>query len=187
MTNTICESLLAWGEGRPLPAINTTEPVFSSAIVKQDTMGWESMIDGFMTCERAVMQSDFMKQNNIQKSPLLWMAKVQNRVWMIAWKMWEQRNETLHSTGNLGQEHEHRSLNQAITRLWTRQNIPEEELTRNLFRGSMEQKLKDSINNKRLWLSSVWSLQKHLSDNEVRGNHRGGETLAFFEKWKARI
>ena len=158
MTNAICESLLAWGEERPLPAINTMEPIFSSAIVKQDTLGWESMIDGFITREWTLMQSNFMKQNNIQKSPLLWMAKVQNRVWMIAWKMWEQRNETLHSTGNLGQEHEHRSLNQAITRLWTRQNIPEEELTRNLFRGSMEQKLRDSLNNKRLWLSSVWSL-----------------------------
>ena len=132
------------------------------------------------------IQGDFMKKTNDQRSPLLWMTKLQRRVWEIPWKLWHHRNNILHGDGNSVHIQEKRNVDIAILREWNVGDYNIDARFHNLFRGNLQDRLKDSNEAKRLWLASVWSA-RNIADNADEGrDSRESTSLMFFDKWKAR-
>ena len=186
LTTLICGSLKSWRNDRPLPSTNTSEYLINEAIYKQDAIGWRSFLDGFIVTEWREIQKQFMERNNELKSPLLWMTKFQRRVWEIPWKLWGHRNQTLHGDGNLIHIQEKRNIDLAIIREWSIGNLNIDARFCNLFIGSIQDRLKDSNEAKRLWLTSVWSARDMVTDADRGRDSEELSSLLFYDKWKAR-
>merc|ERR1711884_887490 len=124
------------------PPIDTPDPLLRDAIYKQDSVGWKSFLDGFLTKEWRSLQTAYMLSCKDRRSPLLWMSKFQRRVWEIPWKLWNHRNEILHGNGNQLHKQEERNINFAIVREWNLgiQNLGPQ--FHSLFQGSISDRLK---------------------------------------------
>ena len=186
LTNTICGSLKSWRNHRPLPSVNTSEYLINEAIYKQDSIGWRSFIDGFIVKEWRDIQRNFMERNDSQRSPMLWMTKFQRRIWEIPWKLWGHRNQILHGDGSLVHVQEKRNVDFAILREWDIGNHNVDARFHNLFSGSLQDRLNDSNEAKRLWLASVWGAKNIADDADEGRDFRESTSLMFFDKWRAR-
>ena len=100
MKEVICLSLQAWHNGTPLPPVYTNNPQLLSAIRQQDSLTWYSFLCGFYSRNWRAVQRDHLLHIRSSKSSLLWMSKLQRRIWEIPWKLWEHRNNQLHNDGS---------------------------------------------------------------------------------------
>jgi hypothetical protein len=108
-------------------------------------------------------QSQHLSQLNSQKSSILWISRVQRKIWHIAWDLWEHRNNYLHNQGTTIHAYEMSALNSETQHEWQTgldQLLPSYQY---LFDGTIIKPLSDSINQKLMWLLSIWAAR----DNEI--------------------
>ena len=131
-------------------------------------------------------QAEHMKAIRMRRCPLLWMARLQRKIWEIAWTMWEHRNNTLHNDGTTFHQHEMRAVDSAIVTEWTNglDGLPPQHYSF-LFTGSLQLRLSENIHQKQMWLCTVWSARDRQMTNNTR--QQNDVALAFFEQWKARV
>ena len=185
LTKLIYDSLRSWRDSTPLPSFNTSDITLNQAILKQDAIGWQSFLDGFMVREWRIIQSQFMTEKQDPRSPTLWMTKLQRRIWEIPWLLWEQRNNILHGDNNSDHIQEKRDTDLAIIKEW---DIGIQNLSRHfhsLFRGRINDRLQDSMEYKRLWLISVWSARNFEFQRAGTLPTKDSTPLIFYDKWKA--
>ena len=185
LCHIICSSLQSWRNGKPLPSIDNPNPLLRDAIYKQDSIGWKSFLDGFIVREWRSLQETHMRTNKDHRSSLLWMSKFQRRIWEIPWKLWNHRNETLHGDGNQIHKQEDRNINFAIIKEWNLgiQDLGPQFL--NLFRGRINDRLKDTSEYEKLWLANVWSARDYTNGPQNAHSTDDRESLLFYDKWKA--
>lgn len=87
----ISSNLLLWYTGD-----DTSEQ--HSACPLQDSIGWNYVIEGWISVEWRLRQSQYFKANNKRNSVRRWVSALIIKIWEIAWDLWEHRN---------GIEHEH--------------------------------------------------------------------------------
>ena len=116
-----------------------------------------------------------------RRSPDLWIAKLQHKIWQIVWTMWEHRNIHLHSDNYPIHQFELAELNSTIITELIKgpTNLPRRY--HRLFKGSIQERLKDNIHQKRQWLTSVWSARE-LITNESTNDYI--TSRVFYERWK---
>ena len=160
-----------------------------SAINNQRHLGWRNLVDGFWDTSWRKIQEQHMRDINSQKSALLWLCKVQRRIWKIAWAMWEDRNEQLHSNSSIHPE-DKRNINKEIIYEW---KMGQDKLSSHysgLFQGTLERKLKSSSANKRNWLFNVWSAREKVDEAYLvkNENTQPATSLRFnYIRWKKRL
>ena len=182
LRESIIKHLSAWHDNRQPTAETYNNTSINQAVHNQNQIGWQSFIEGFLAKEWTLCQKEHMRKS--KKSPTLWMAKLQNKIWQIAWTMWEHRNKHLHEKN----EHEHitslEALNEQI-RIEMEKGL--ETLPRRysrLFKTSLQVRLKDSTEHKRQWLTSVWAARDRIHQDEGQG--RDAEVRIFYDRWKKR-
>ena len=114
-------------------------------------------------------QAEHMKAIRMRRCPLLWMARLQRKIWEIAWTMWEHRNNTLHNDGTTFHQHEMRAVDSAIVTEWTNglDGLPPQHYSF-LFTGSLQLRLSENIHQKQMWLCTVWSARDRQMTNNTR-------------------
>ena len=185
LTNLIYSSLRSWRDSTPLPSFFTSDITLSQAILKQDAIGWKSFVDGFLVKEWRIIQHRFMKSKRDPRSSILWMIRLQKRIWEIPWLLWEHRNNILHGETNSDHIQNKRDTDLAIIKEW---NIGTQNLSRQfhtLFRGEINERLQDSPEYKRLWLMSVWSARSYETQRSGTRSTRDSSPLRFYDGWKA--
>ena len=116
-------------------------------ISQQSGLGWGHMSHGIISKQCASLQAEHLEGLHSKLSPIKWMAIFQRRIWRIVWLMWEDRNNTLHTTHSTTEELTY--INQII----------HTELTR----GSdvqLDRLLQKDTSIKQQWISSVWSTRE---------------------------
>ena len=98
MAQTIKDHLLAWKYGLAFPQELPMHQILQQAIRAQHRIGWKSFIEGFWSTHWRECQETYLAEINSHKSAILWLSKTQQKIWLIAWHMWEHRNEALHKT-----------------------------------------------------------------------------------------
>jgi hypothetical protein len=88
---------------------------------------------------------------------------VQQRIWLIAWNMWEHRNNYLHNDGRTIHSFDTKALNEEIKEEWTLGLDQLDPSYSHLFNGHLNERIEDTTSNKLMWVSSVWSAQ----DNDI--------------------
>ena len=105
----ICLSLCTWHNSSPLPPIQSNNPLIMTAITQQDNLSWYSFLCGFPA----------KGWRNVQhEHPLLWMSKLQRRIWEIPWALWEHRNYHLHNDGSSIHRTDNQIIISEIIREW---------------------------------------------------------------------
>jgi hypothetical protein len=98
-----------------------------------------------------------------KKSSLLWISRVQRRIWLIAWNMWMHRNTLLHNNGKTIDSFEMPALDEEIQQEWDTGLDQLAVQHGYLFQGQVQHCLDDMVHHKLMWISSVWSAR----DNDI--------------------
>jgi hypothetical protein len=167
-TNIICDSLDSWRYSRPLPSIQTSDPTFRHAIQEQDALGWDNMIRGHTSTAWATLFQEAINFTNHRTTGILWMAKVQRKIWEIAWAMWEHRNKQLHVDGQSVHFLDKIAMTAAIHIEWDRGPDGLPPHYNGLFVHHNRPPWSRSLQHQQQWLASVW----HARDNH---NQQTGE------------
>ena len=110
MITAIISNLQARRAEAPYPFHNFASRTLQKAIRHQDQIGWFNFIEGFLSRKWRELLETHFEQINSKKSPLLWMSRLQQKLWGIMKAMWKDRNDTLHGDGNAVHRHEMRDL-----------------------------------------------------------------------------
>ena len=178
LAHAITTSLNNWHSGSDNTS-QTYSPSLQAAVRQQNNIGWQSFIEGFWSVKWEEHQQLYLTSIKSQRSSRLWISKAQRRIWLIAWKLWEQRNNVLHSNGSIHQ-YEIELLQQEIQKEWDNQHSLTHQY-RNLFRGTLQQKLETSIQQQKRWIVNVWAAQEKLGT--IRED-RDENILNIFDRWK---
>ena len=182
MAQVIVQYLNAWHHNQQytLPLANIP-PILQDAITDQSSIGWTSFIEGFWSKHWRRYQQQHLAQIRSKRSALLWISKLQRKIWHIAWELWTHRNNRLHSQGATIHQYDTMLINQEIEKEWMHQgNLPQKY--NNLFRGTLQEKLQSDIHQKRRWLANIWIAQEaHLLARDNRNEHISKQ----FERWKS--
>ena len=182
----ICDSLKAWRnrERLPYPTQDTAQIVID-AMVEQDSIGWYNMTNGFISKKWRIIQRAHLRDIGSMKSPELWTARLQRRIWEIAWKMWQHRNDFLHSDGRTIHFQESAAINQEIRNEYnsTGNGIPASY--QYLFQGNIDHLLLQPIAARQEWLRNVWAARDHHSPMLV--GPRNAIAEAFYLRWKKNL
>jgi len=81
--------LNAWRNNEPH---STTSPVAQA----QTTIGWDALLDGWLSLEWQATQSAYWQQWKRRKSSKRWTSELIKKLLNVSWDMWEHRNAALH-------------------------------------------------------------------------------------------
>jgi hypothetical protein len=158
IVQAIISSLRAWQACQPYEVIpQEYKNIVSLAITSQSHLGWDMLFFGVWDQHWCEAQQLYLSTINSTKSATLWLAKVQRKLWLIAWTMWEHRNKIYHDV--------HKSITPnkrivAITEMIITEsqiglNTLSQSLSHLFVVGDTQTKLAWSIDMQVQWLTSV--------------------------------
>ena len=115
------------------------------------------------------------------------MSKVQRKIWHIAWDMWNHRNSILHNEGKSIHKKELEALNSAIISELRRGKETLPAIHHQLFNCNIKERLRDTFQFKRLWLSSVWSARDAKNGIKIEKKKRDPIAMDFYIRWRKRL
>jgi hypothetical protein len=183
LVSIVCTNLINWQLMRQITPIPPSEDTLHLAYTQQQRIGWLNFIQGFVSRQWRNCQAEYFTQIKSRKSAVLWMSRVQQRIWSIVWDMWKHRNELLHGAGDRIHITSLQDIDADIRSEWERglDTLPLPYAS--LFSGSINRSLKLSFQDKQQWLTSVWSAQ----DTHNRGIQIYDRTSNIhYNKWRAK-
>jgi hypothetical protein len=96
----LCAKLLAWQCGSTEPIPVATVDGLQDVVQKQDAIGWQSLLEGRPALGWSLLQDRYLQKINSRRSGLRWLIALIQKLWDIAWDMWDNRNKVLHDTEN---------------------------------------------------------------------------------------
>jgi hypothetical protein len=186
MMEIICSSLRTWRDGTQLPFPRTEVPqIVIEAMIEQDGIGWYNFTNGFISKKWRMIQRAHLKELRSRKSPDLWIARFQRRLWDIAWTLWQHRNEFLHNDGRTIHYQESAAITREIRKEYVMAGNGLPPSYQHLFQGDIEELVNQPIHMKQEWLKSIWVARDHYSSGSLQPRDEIAE--AFYLRWKKNI
>jgi hypothetical protein len=91
----IIEYLDSWRYDRP-PNLRTVQGWIEPAIAHQSELGWRNLLEGIPSQQWQEIQRVYFSRIGSARSPKRWTIALIQKMWDIAWNMWEHRNGILH-------------------------------------------------------------------------------------------
>ncbi len=89
---SLISGLQTWRNGDPpLSTANST------LLQAQDIVGWDGILEGCFSLAWGNAQQQYWVRKDSQRKGHTWMVKTIRRVWLIAWELWQHRNEIEHA------------------------------------------------------------------------------------------
>jgi hypothetical protein len=126
-----------------------------TAIKEQNKIGWDHFMLGRISQQWKTIQGQFYKRLNLKKTGGTWACELIKEIWRIHWTIWNQRNETLHATGNhnvLGTKEYEKEIKKEIQEGYAFLLPNEKYLLKGITMGTVR---KWSANKKDKWLRTV--------------------------------
>ena len=183
MQETIIRKISEWRDSTPVNAIpSIMNNHLRQAILDQNSIGWQNLLNGFISNQWRVIQRLHLLEIGSRKSAELWISRFQKRIWMIPWALWQHRNEFLHNDGTTIHFQDTVAINNEIRIEYEirGRDLPVSYL--HLFQTPVESLLRQSIFSRKEWLTSVWVARDHHSPEH--GRSRNPVALAFYDKWR---
>ena len=150
----IVSYLNSWHHNSPVLDTSALPQTLQDALRQQAEIGWEYFIEGFWSLEWRTYLQEYFDSIRSKQSSILWCSRLQRKIWLIAWALWKQRNDMLHTHGQTIHQYDSSLLNDEIRDEWnTARNLPQQY--HHLFQGTLEAQLEGSIHHKRQWLTSI--------------------------------
>ncbi len=157
----IMSQLACWTQDEPIP--EHTEQSFAE---EQQRIGWDRMMDRWLSQKWRDHQDKIWKHAKSRKSSLRWTAALIQKLWDVAWDMWQHRNKELHAGTESQQQILHSLTNDKIKALYDggAQQLPRDVLK--FLRQPMETILQYSLASKQMWLEAVQIAQERRQRHE---------------------
>ena len=156
MVEVLCLSLTSWRNNTPYAVIQSHyEEQLQKAINDQHILGWGQLFYGIWSTFWIRLQQQHFQSLGSKKSAETWIATVQQKLWLLAFNMWDHRNKVLHNTRHSIFPHEMAAIDSEITQEMQvgSDNLPQSQ--RYLFLGTAQEKLRWNISMKIQWLISI--------------------------------
>ena len=184
IAHIIIENLRAWQSHRPSVLYNGSLPHLSDAQQSQSSIGWETVLRGFISTKWSATQNLHFQHLQSKKTGKRWVTELIKKLWQVSWDMWRFRNGILHHQSNATPtnftflltssilseiNHGHRLLPISCSYLFAK---PAAEL------------LRSTVNSKKLWLATVWAARDFYSPADTICQNRNKEVSAYVESWR---
>jgi len=153
---------------------------FNPLEVAQTKIGWDRLLDGWLSQYWRNQQEQRWSQVQSRKSSKRWTSALIQKLWDISWDMWEHRNNELHSGGVEQQQILHSAVDDQIQQAYDggAQQLPRDAL--HLLNTPKETVLHYPLESKHLWLASVHAAQQRRQVHEY-GRYHGEQR--FMQAW----
>jgi len=125
----------------------------------QQRIGWDRMMDGWLTRGWRDHQEKIWKYAKSRKSSLRWTSSLIQKLWDVLWDMWDHRNKELYAGTEIQQQITHLLVNNQIKALYAggAQQLPRDALK--FLRQPVETILQYPLASKQIWLDAVQTTQ----------------------------
>ena len=139
----------------PAPDSSDRNPA-ARAVHQQNQIGWQGLFLGRMAEQWEAMQGEYWTKRKRRKSSKKWAATLSRRIWEIPWKLWADRNDTLHKQ----EEGEHHRLQSEVVDRYIREAFRQGKnglplLEQAMFRRGLKSVLNQPIATKEAWMRSI--------------------------------
>ena len=174
MGDVITQNLTAWWQNSmflPLP----NDAALRKAILHQDSLGWRSFLNGFISTKwRQTIEMRFKETNSKKSRTLWWVSRFVRKIWDLQRQLWNNRNEALvHGEGNTIHVEEITAINAEVISQWTEGSSHLPMRYHHLFKGKFRLLYQSDYHRKQQWLTSVWLVckRKALSTPSCMKHH----------------
>jgi hypothetical protein len=183
MIQIICSILRNW---QLLKNALTPQPMERTLILayhQQKQIGWFNFIQGFFSMQWRICQAEYLTRIKSKKSAILWMSRLQQRLYLAIWEMWNHRNQLLHGVGDRVHSSTLATIDTDVHSEWKRgmDNLPLRYA--HLFSGTVEKSLQLTPQDKKRWLTSVWAARDKLNGGIQLWDRTSNID---YDKWKAK-
>jgi hypothetical protein len=95
MSNAIIEHLAGWRNDVPV-GTRISQEWIQQAFAGQSMLGWRNLLEGFIHISWRQIQQKYFARIGSARSPKRWTVALIQKLWDIAWDMWEHQNGILH-------------------------------------------------------------------------------------------
>jgi len=148
LTEELIKGLMAWRSG-------LTAPGSTTASQQQGILGWDVVLDGWLSIEWRAQQETYWSSWRRRKSSKRWVSELIKKLWNVSWDMWDHQNGILHSSTITREDILDSHINEQLTSLYNygMQEIPRDAFT--FFQANLEDLLQQNRNYKKKWIASV--------------------------------
>ena len=152
ITHTIISRLRSWRNSSEPETFTGISLTVQSLVTKQDAIGWEAAFRGCWSKGWAKAQERYFLSTNSKRTGERWLAALINKLWLVAWDMWEHRNGILHDReqGQLAQSYR-RQIQQEYSKGF--RGLPPD--LRRVTRIPMAQVLQKPLRQQEIWLGRI--------------------------------
>ena len=188
LSDIIIFNLNSWKYSIQRPNYLPSNIHLQRAILQQDSIGWDNFIKGFWSKSWRMAQEEEFKIQGSTKSALNLISKLQRKIWMIAWALWTNRNDYLHKKCHSTHTSDRPKIDEEVIKEWEAGSAELDNTTKQLFNGTLQDKMKMTYHSKRLWLSSIWLAKEAINPNYLSTTTTSpNNSIRFkYERWKAK-
>jgi len=175
--HAIMTYLEQWANDSPTPG--HSDETFTE---EQRRIGWDRMLDGWLTRGWRDHQEKIWKNAKSRKSCLRWAAALIQKLWDVSWDMWDHRNKELYAGSEIQQQITHSLVDDRIKALYAggAQQLPRDALK--FLRQPLATVLQYPLASKQIWLDAVNTAQQQRRRHE-HGRYLGEQR--FMATWLA--
>lgn len=166
ITEEIISGLLTWYQ------LEHVDQNYSESLnTRQSLIGWDFLIEGWLSKEWRSRQQNFLSLNKNKSSVKRWVSALILKLWEVAWDLWEHRNGVEHS---FDQELLNQQLDVLIEYEIQHHSFGDYEMLDRMFFENEIQKLRAStVGYKKAWLRNVDGAKKYSARQRNRNGIRG--------------
>ena len=157
-----------WRRGSGVVSLNDFEfERCEGVFVSQEAIGWRPMMGGCFSLEWAKAQDAYFKWLGVRKTGKRWLVALIKKMWDISWDIWQDRNDTLHSTPMAADLSGAASLDNAIM---VECQLGSEGLpfaVRNIFPKDKKRLLQAPLVQRKSWLVLVRASRELIHDERI--------------------
>jgi len=123
LTEELIKGLMAWRSG-------LTAPGSTTASQQQGILGWDVVLDGWLSIEWRAQQETYWSNWRRRKSSKRWVSELVKKLWNVSWDMWDHQNGILHSSTITREDILDSHINEQLASLY---NYGVQEIPRDAF------------------------------------------------------
>jgi hypothetical protein len=176
----LCAKLLAWQSGSTEQIPIGTFEGLPAVVQRQDEIGWQSLLEGRPALGWSEAQQRYFEGLGSRRTGLRWLTALIQKLWDIAWDMWDHRNRVLHET-----EHSvaHELQTQQITDQFLLGAAGLPRKARALFSKGLQHLLRQQPAYKTAWLIRIHAARARTERRNVQHNDNYNLERDVMRRW----
>jgi len=163
----ILTRLSQWSTGSPLTPIDTSFAGLQHALHTQDGIGWDAFFEGRVAIEWEQVQETYYLWCRSRKSGRRWTIALIQKLWDVAWDLWEHRNGFVHAKENVEIREGMALIDDNIRSEFQRGPHGLQPRDHYLFDGTIGTLLQSSIIYRQRWLRRVETARARASRRQA--------------------